>query len=81
MVAIKARYEDGRIDLPPDFAGHKPCEVTVLFPEESAPKGKLRDSESFRRAVGGWHGLVDCEKLKKDIYEARRISTRRIPKL
>ncbi|MBM4042642.1 MAG: hypothetical protein FJ290_29490 [Planctomycetes bacterium] len=81
MVIVKAKYENGKIELPTDFAAHKPCEVTVLFPDEVAPKRKLGDSEAFRRAAGGWHGLVDCEKLKRDIYGARRISTRRVPKL
>ena len=80
MVAVKARYEDGKIELPPDFAGHKSCEVTVLFPDTRPPRRKLGDSERFRRAAGAWADM-DCEKLKRDIHEARRISTRRVPKL
>ncbi len=81
MVSVKAKYEDGKVELPSDFAGHAPCEVTVVFPDEPRRKRTLGDSEAFRRAAGGWRGIVDCGKLKRDIYEARRISTRRVPKL
>lgn len=34
------------------------------------------DYEAFRSAAGGWKGLVDTEKLKKDIYESRKIVSR-----
>lgn len=34
------------------------------------------DLEAFRSAAGGWRGVVDVDKLVKDIYESRRISTR-----
>lgn len=34
------------------------------------------DREAFRSAAGGWRGVVDVDKLVKDIYESRRISTR-----
>jgi len=79
MVSVKAHFKDGKIELPPDFSGHDPCEVTVLFPEEAAPKRRLGDSEAFRRAVGGWHDIVDCEALKRMIYESRKDIARRGP--
>jgi hypothetical protein len=34
------------------------------------------DYEAFRSAAGGWKGLVDVEKFKRDNAESRRISTR-----
>ncbi len=71
MVSVKAKYEDGKVELPSDFTGHAPCEVTVLFPDEVPRKRKLGDSESFRRAAGGWRDM-DCEALKRMIYDARR---------
>ena len=76
MVAVKAKYEDGKIELPPDFAGHKSCEVTVLFPDTRPHGRKLGDSERFRRAAGAWADM-DCEELKRLIYEARKDSTPR----
>ena len=34
------------------------------------------DYEAFKSAAGGWKDLVDTEKLKRDISESRKISTR-----
>ena len=35
-----------------------------------------KDYEAFLASAGGWKDLVDTEKLKRDIYESRMISTR-----
>jgi len=79
MVAIKAKYEDGRITLPPDLPRRPACEVTILFPDETGG-ARPRDRELMRSAAGGWADM-DTERLKRDIYEARKISTRKPPKL
>src|SRR6266571_2774237 len=39
------------------------------------------DMEAFRAAAGSWRGVVDTDKLKEDIYESRRLSTRPAPKV
>jgi predicted DNA-binding antitoxin AbrB/MazE fold protein len=39
------------------------------------------DDEAFLRSAGSWKGLVDAEKLIRDIYEDRLIDTREEPKL
>ena len=39
------------------------------------------DDEAFLRSAGSWKGLVDGEKLIRDIYEDRLISTREKPRL
>ena len=39
------------------------------------------DDEAFLRSAGSWKGLVDTERLIRDIYENRLISTRPEPKL
>jgi len=80
MVAVKAKYENGRIVLPPDAPRREPCEVTVLFPDDEDAT-RPRDRERMRRAAGGWAGLVDGDQLIRDIYEARKISTRKPPRL
>jgi hypothetical protein len=79
MRAIKAKYTDGRIELPPDLPEREPCEVTVVFPDDEAESGEAK-REALRRAAGTWSHL-DTEKLKKDIYAARKISTRPKPGL
>jgi len=70
MVAIKAKYENGRITLPPDLPRRPACEVTILFPDETGG-ARRRDRERMRSAAGGWADHVDCEKLKKLIYLSR----------
>jgi len=37
--------------------------------------------DAFERSAGRWKGTIDAEKLIKDIYEDRLISTRNEPKL
>ena len=37
--------------------------------------------EGLRRSFGSWKGTIDAEKLIRDIYEDRLISTRPEPKL
>jgi predicted DNA-binding antitoxin AbrB/MazE fold protein len=41
----------------------------------------LRSGEGLRRSFGSWKGTIDAEKLIRDIYEDRLISTRPEPKL
>lgn len=79
MRAVKARYSNGRIELPPDVPEHEPCEVTVLFPDSCGAATDL-DDEAFVRAAGGWKDM-DCEELKRRIYEARKVSLRPKPQL
>jgi hypothetical protein len=55
--------------------------VAVIMPVVKATAKQKRektkaDYEAFKSAAGGWKDLVDTEKLKRDIYESRRISTR-----
>jgi hypothetical protein len=54
-------------------------QVAVIAPVSSG-KGLGRksaaDLAAFRAAAGSWRDNVDTEKLKRDIAESRRISTR-----
>jgi hypothetical protein len=40
-----------------------------------------QSGEGLRRSFGSWRGTIDAEKLIRDIYEDRLISTRPEPKL
>jgi predicted DNA-binding antitoxin AbrB/MazE fold protein len=74
---IRARVKGGvlepleKLDLP------EGKEVLVTVAEVPAH----RNREAFRRAFGSWKGTIDAEKLIRDIYEDRLISTRPEPKL
>jgi len=74
---IRARVRGGvlepleKLDLPEG----KEVFVTVM----AVPTGCR--GEGLRRSFGGWKGTIDAEKLIRDIYEDRLISTRPEPKL
>lgn len=74
---IRARFKGGmlepmeRVDLPEGE------EVTLTITKEPSAE----DVEAFRRAAGSWHGKVDAEKLIRNIYSDRLISTRPTPEL
>ena len=56
--------------------------AVMLEPIPSATARRQRrrktaaDYEAFLASAGGWNGLIDTEKLKEDIAESRRISSR-----
>ena len=74
---IRARVKGGvlepleRTDLPEG----KEVLITVLAVAEDP------DDEAFLRSKGGWKGLIDAERLIRDIYEDRLIESREEPKL
>src|SRR2546426_886729 len=49
--------------------------VAVILPAINKREKTRADYEAFKSAAGGWKGLVDTEKLKRDIYESRKFST------
>jgi len=49
----------------------------VTIPEELSPE----DIEAFHHSAGSWQGTIDAEKLIRDIYNDRLISTRPQPRL
>lgn len=52
------------------------AKLTRIEDELRSLKNMIRSKERFLRSAGKW-GDLDTEKLKKDIYDARGISTRR----
>jgi len=74
---IRARVKGGvlepleMLDLPEG----KEVTLTILM-VPSTP-----DFEAFARSAGGWKGTIDAEKLIRDIYADRLISTRTFPRL
>lgn len=65
---IKARFKNGVIE-PLESLELKDGEEITLTIIRSSETGKTQDA--FRKSRGGWKDLIDCEKLKKDIYESR----------
>ena len=77
VTTIKARYSNGVL-RPLETLPLKEGEEVTLTIVVSTPTAGV---EAIRRTAGGWVGLVDAEKLKRDIYESRKISTRPKPEL
>ena len=52
--------------------------ITITIEEVSFEKKK--DVDFLRKSFGGWKNLIDAERLKRNIYNNRLISTRSTPK-
>lgn len=74
---IRARVRDGILEPLEELGFKEGDEVLVTVVGTPAP----RNREAFRRAFGSWKGTLDAEKLIRNIYEDRLISTRLEPKL
>jgi len=77
---IRARFANGVIEPLEKLDIEEGEEITVTIAKVSR-RGKKRgvsskEEDPLEATAGGWHGLIDAEQLKKDIYAARLISTR-----
>ncbi len=70
---IKARYRNGVIEPLEKVELEEGEEFTLTIVRLSEAK---TDEDAFRESRGGWKGLIDCEELKRNIYEDRLIHTR-----
>jgi predicted DNA-binding antitoxin AbrB/MazE fold protein len=70
---IRAKFSNGVIEPLEKLDLDEGKEIKVTITDVPEPSGK---KDGFERSAGGWKGLVDAEKLKKDIYSDRLISTR-----
>ena len=74
---VRARFSKGIIEPLEelDIPEGKEVMVTIIEVPLKAKEG------AFERAAGAWKGTLDTDKLIKDIYEDRLLSTREEPKL
>lgn len=75
VTTIKARFSGGVL---------KPLETIELAEGEEvsitiATLPSSPTSDWLESTAGGWVGLVDMDKLERDIYESRLLSTRPKP--
>lgn len=73
---IKARYSKGVIEPLEKINLKDGEEVTIHILETYPGTGKESFLEALKATAGGWKDLIDCEELKKNIYNDRLISTR-----
>ena len=75
---VKATYRDGVLEPSESLDLEDGQEVGLSISET----GDAPDAIKARvETAGSWKGLVDAERLKRDIYESRQIVTRPDPKL
>ena len=74
---VRARVKRGMLELLEKVDIPEGTEVSVTILETPSPKS----TDGLRRSAGGWKGLIDAEKLIENIYAARLISTRPVPRL
>ena len=67
---IRAKFKNGIIE-PLENVELNDGEEIILTIERHHESEEAQDA--FRKSRGGWKGLVDCEKLKRDIYQSRSI--------
>ncbi len=76
--SVKATYKDGVLEPSESLDLEDGQEVGLSISEA----GDAPDSAKERvETAGSWKGLVDAERLKRDIYESRQMVTRSEPKL
>ena len=76
---IKAKFLNGLIEPLEKVELKEGEEITITIKE--TPSETRKTIEALRKSFGVWKETVDCEKLKRDIYEDRLIRTRPEPKL
>ena len=74
---IRARVKRGVLEPLEPLGLTEGEEVTVTI----SPAPSKSDSDWLTHTAGGWAGLVDGEKLKRDVYESRSFVTRPEPRL
>lgn len=75
--SVKATYKDGVLEPSESLDLEDGQEVGLSISEA----GDARDATKERvETAGSWKGLVDAERLKRDIYESRQMVTRSEPK-
>ena len=70
---IKARFRNGVIEPLEEVELSEGEEFTLTIVRLPAMS---KERDAFRESRGGWKGLIDCEELKRNIYEDRLLHTR-----
>ena len=74
---IKARFSGGVLEPLEKLELKEGEEVAVTI--FSLPL--KRDADFLTRTAGGWAGLIDAERLKREVNESRLVTTRPEPRL
>ncbi len=73
---IKARFSKGMIEPLEKVDIKEGEEITISILEVPSGLEKKSFSDALKATAGGLRDLIDCDELKKNIYNDRLISTR-----
>ena len=76
MKTIKARYSKGIIKPLEEIEISEGEEITISIVKVPSRKKRKRFAEALKATAGGWKDLIDCDELKRNIYNDRLITTR-----
>ncbi|MBI5373876.1 MAG: antitoxin family protein [Candidatus Schekmanbacteria bacterium] len=77
LINVRARISKGIIEPDEKINIPEGTKVIVTIKEITAKSRK----DAFDRAAGSWKGTIDAERLIKNIYDSRCVSTRKLPRL
>jgi len=73
---IRARFFKGMIEPLEKVDIGEGELITISIVETRRKPVKESFSEALKKTAGGWKDLIDCEELKRNIYNDRLIATR-----
>lgn len=73
---IRARFSRGVIEPLEKIDIREGEEITISILETPPKPKKKKFLEALKVTAGGWKELIDCDELKKNIYNDRLITTR-----
>ena len=76
MKNIKAKYSKGVIKPLEKIEISEGEEITIRIVKVSSRKKRKSFVEALKATAGGWKDLIDCDALKRNIYNDRLITTR-----
>jgi predicted DNA-binding antitoxin AbrB/MazE fold protein len=76
MKTIRARFSRGRIEPLEKVEIKEGEEITVNILEVPSRAKKKTFVEALKTTAGTWRNLIDCDELKRNIYNDRLIVTR-----
>jgi predicted DNA-binding antitoxin AbrB/MazE fold protein len=73
---IRARFSEGVIKPLEKIDIREGEEIAISILEAPKMSGKKSFLEALKKTAGGWKDLIDCDELKRNIYNDRLIATR-----
>lgn len=74
---FRARFSKGKLEPMEDLGLREGEEIEIAIQERAYGLGMI---EALDATSGSWKDLVNCDQLKRDVYDDRLIDTRQEPR-